>query len=534
MTKAKRRAVAQKIGRQGELIFEAWATAGHFSASKLQDDFGVDFVCQQMLPAGKATEEVTGLSVFVQVRATSTAKKPRIGMSREDVETALRHAGVFCLAGVHIPTREVFFRWLDIPLLEEWAAFLRSDRETITLRLDAMFKGVERFSKELLLASRPAQRTKFAQARARTSLDAAMHGSRLRMNTGEKGDWAAVVVPNLLSIVNAGAEQHEALAMAMFRPIPFETGFREILACHAPHKALLSVGALVDGPLWVAGGAETEVTLEIAHGSRRAHCPFTMRRVRDERAYIGPSGLVLRITDTRQAAPEGEHVHEMSWSVEGEGSADLPTSGQLDFLRMLVPGARLNEAGRPLIPVDHFGVQGIGRSIAAIELTFSRLGLPLTGVRLADLGDEVFAFNLGVLEALATEGPLVLSGFVFDLADDEIADDAWEPCRYRVPITLRMKEHNILVWVEGEADAYVHDDTVRGLRFKTRDATDIGVTNFPLAGDGRATAHFVPGWPPLILAQEKPEFAEPIEDFPFHAQFNAMHAGESSEAEDRA
>jgi hypothetical protein len=75
-----------------------------------------------------------------------------------------------------MPTREVFFRWLDIPLLKEWAAFLKSDREAITLRLDAMSKGVDRFSRELVQASRPAQRAKFAQARVRMSLEAAMPG----------------------------------------------------------------------------------------------------------------------------------------------------------------------------------------------------------------------------------------------------------------------------------------------------------------------------------------------------------------------
>lgn len=533
MTKAKRRSVAQKIGRQGEIMFEAWATAGHFSANKLQEDFGVDYVCQQMLPAGKSSEEVTGLTVFVQVRATSTVKKPRIGMSREDVETARRQSGVFCLAGVHLPTKGVFFRWLDIPLLEEWAAFLQSDHETITIRLDTMSTSVERFSKELVQVSRPAQRAKLAQARVRMRLEAVMPGSRLRLTTGTEGDWAAVVVPNLLSIVNAGADKHEALAVAMFRPIPFADGFRDVISQHPPHKALFSVGDLVDGPLFVAGGAETLVNLEIEHGPKRVLCPFTLRRVRDERAYIGASGLTLRITDSRQTVPRGEHVHEMSWTVEDEGSADLSTSGQLDFLRMLVPGARLNEAGRPLIPVDHFGVQRIGRSIAAIELTFSRLGVPLTGVKLADLGDEVFAFNLGVLEALATEGRPMIPGFVLDLDDDEILEASWKPCRYRVPITLRMKEHNVLVWVEGDADAYVEDGTVRGLRFMTRDATDIGLTDFPLPGDGRATAHFVPGWPPLILGMASPGSAEPIEGFPFHAQLSASHPGDGPSAQDQ-
>lgn len=533
-SKAKRRSIAQKIGRQGELIFEAWVTAGNFSANKLQDDYGVDFVCQQLLPTGRGSEEVSGLCAFVQVRATSTVKKPRIGMDREDVETALRQTGVFCLAGVHMPTGQVFFRWLDIPLLEEWAEFLKSDRGSITLRLDRMRTDVDRFSTDLALLSRPAQRAKFAQARARLDLEAAMPGSLLRTNTGAKGDWATVTVPNLLSIVGATADQHEALATAMFRPVAFDVSFREVLARHTPHKALLSVHDLVDGPVFVAGGAEEEVLLEIENGTQHVRSAFIMRRVRDERAYIGAAGLVLRITDPRQAAPDAEHAHQLSWEVVREGAMDLLASAQLDFLRMLVPGARLNEAGRPLIAVENFGIERLGRSVQAIERLFTNLALPVSGVKLADLSNDIFAFNLGVLEALAADGPPLFPGFVLGLNDTEaIVETQWRPCRYRVPVTMRMNGCGVLAWVEGDADAYIHEETVRGFRFKTREVMEIGLTELAIAGDGRAAAHFASGWRPLVLAREVPgPDDEPVAEFALQGHYSYSHSASDAAQEE--
>ena len=513
MTNAKRRSVSQKVGRQGELIFEGWANEGHFSANKLENDFGVDFVCQQMLPAGKFTEEVTGLSVFVQVRASSTEKKPRIGFDRVDVETALRHEGVFCLVGVHMTTKQVYYRWLDIPLLQEWVEFLRTDQKTITMRLDTMSTNVIRFSRELTEVSRHAQRSKFLRARAEANLESVMPGAILRLNTGSQGDWASVAVPDLLSIVHVGPHDHEALASAMFRPVPFETGFMDVIAQHRPHKALMSVGDLVDGPVYVAGPGDVELELEIERDGRTVRAPFTMRRVRDERAYIGASGLVLRISDCRDCG-SGEHVHELTWGVEDEGAVDLPASAQLEFLQMLSPGARLNEVGRPLIGMEDFGLPNLGRSVRAIAEVYRLLELPLTGVKLSDLGDEIFAFNLGVLEALGADGPPIFPGFVMDLRDDEMVAAAWQPCFYRVPITLRLKEHRVLLWVEGEGEAYIDDDAVRGLRLLTRDTTEFELTELDLPWDGRATAHTALGGQTLILANEPPEFATPSTSFP--------------------
>jgi hypothetical protein len=528
MTKAKRRSKGQKIGRQGELAFEAWATSGGFSANKLQEDYGVDYACQQMSPTDKGSEEMTGLSVYVQVRAT-TGKVPRIGLSREDVETALRQTQVFCVAGVKMPSGEVSFRWLDIPLLEEWAEFLKSDRETITMRLEGMSAGVERFSAELVAVSRPFQRAKFAHAHARLLLEVAVPGSRLLTNSGALGDWAAVFVPNVLSIVSAPADAHEDLATAMFRPIPFSAGFSEVVARHKIHSAVLSVGELVDGPLWVGGGAESEVRLEIRLGQQSALSVFTMRRVGDERAYIGTSGLVLRLSDTRQPVPGGDHVHELTWTLEDEGAVDLIGSGQLDFLRLLTAGAGLNEEGRPLIPVEHFGDLGrLARSVSAIERTYTALGLSMAGVKLSDLLNETFAHNLEILELLEKGDKVLIPTFVLGLGDDEIAQLPWERCLYRAPISMVMKEQGVIAWVAGEAEACVKDGVLHGLRFKTQDSAEFELTDHVMPEAGRAVVHLDPAGPAIVLGS-KPSIATGIENFPFRAEFLAPLDGDLAE-----
>ncbi|WP_428503078.1 hypothetical protein [Roseateles sp.] len=510
MTDAKRRAIAQKIGRQGELIFEQWATEGNFSANKLQDDYGIDYLCQQMLPTANGQEEITGLAALVQVRATTAEKAPRIGFDRVDVETALRQSGVFCAAAVALADKQVHFRFLDLALLETWVEFLRSDRQSISMRLDTMRQGIKDFSDELASLSRHSQRARFMKARARLQLEEAIPGALMRTNSGDAGDWATVVVPNLMSIVSAQPDQHEALAAKMFRPVPFPDGLEEILTEHRLHASLFAVKELVDGPLWVAGVAEHEVMFELSLGEDRVESPFLMRRVGDERAYIGASGLVLRITDARHDADSGQHLHRMSFSVEGAGARTLADSGQLDFLRMLRPGARLNEAGRPLLPVEAFDVSRFGRSIEAIELVCDQLKIPLSDVTLSDLADETFARNLGVLEAILALGERpVFPAFVLELEDDEIREEQWKGCVYRVPVTFGFKQHSLVAWIEGSGEVYLHDGVVRGLRFITKESAEVIPMDAPLE-DTRASAHFHSGWAPLILGCEVPAFGKPL------------------------
>lgn len=517
--KAKRRAVAQQIGKVGELAFARWAAKGLFTANKVDDDFGVDYICQLLEPTGKSgSQEVTGKSVFVQVKTTTGAGKPRIGINRDDAETALRQDGVFAIAGVNLPSEDVYFRWLDIPLMEELHKFLESDRQTLTMRLDSMSQGVDRFAKELRERSKHGQRARFERARVSLGLAAAIPGAKLKMSAGDDdNEWVAVSVPNLLSVVRSGADAHEAVARVMFRPVPFVAGFQEVLARHGLRQQVREAASLVDGRFLVAGGAESDATLTIESNGQRATSSFVLRRVQDEQAYIGASGLILRITDVRHFEATGEHVHEISWMISDEGAVDLVTSGQLDFLRLLVPEARIF-LGSQTVPLDGITTLNLSRSILAIEAVYAGLELSMTGVRLSDLADNVFANNLGLLEFLSTPGPVLFGGLLLNMVESDVDDALWERHRYRLPVTLRLKEQAVLAWVSGECDVFRDEGAFCGIVFRTRDDTTFELTDYQVEGDGHAEAHLGGGLEPYILGGPTRGPAQAPKDVPFEME----------------
>jgi len=514
--KAKRRAVAQKNGKVGELAFASWASKGPFTANKAEDDFGVDYMCQLLEPAGKSgSQEVSGKSVFVQVKSTSDAVKPRIGINRDDAATALRQAGVFAIAGVHLPSEDVYFRWLDIPFMEELHEFLKSNRKTLTMRLDSMSQGVDSFAKDLRERAKHGQRAKFERARVRLGLAAAIPGARLKVSAGDDdNEWAAVSVPNLMSVVGGGADSHESVARLMFRPVPFVAGFQEVLARHGVQRQVREAAALVDGRFLLAGSSESDATLTIESNGQRATSSFLLRRVQDEQAYIGASGLILRITDVRHSEATGHHVHEIAWVISDEGAVDLVTSGQLDFLRLLVPEARIYVGGQT-VPLEGIATLNLGRSVLAIEAVYAGLELPMTGVRLSDLANEVFANNLGLLEFLASPGPVLLGGLLLSIQEAEIDEAAWERHRYRLPVSLRLKEHALLAWVSGECDIFWDDGALRGIMFRTRDDTTFEFTDCQVEGNGHAEAHLGGGLVPYIVGGPTRGPAQVPKDVPF-------------------
>lgn len=522
--KAKRRARAQQLGKLGELTFAAWATKGHLTANKLEDDFGVDYVCQLLEPVGKkGSQEVTGKSVFVQVRATSGADKPRIGLDRVDAETVLRQRELFALVGVRLATGDVYFRWLDIQFMEELTEFLKSRRETLTMRLDRMSQGAEKFAKELRERSKHGHRAKFERARVRLGLTVAIPGAQLRMSAGDDDDeWVAVSVPNVLSVLKGGAEAHEALASVMFRLVPFAAGFHEALSRHGLLPQVLAAAELVDGEFLLRGGSEFDVTLTVESDGQRASSPFLLRRVQDERAYIGSSGLILRITDARHSKATGLHQHEIAWGVSDEGAVDLLESGQLDFLRLLSPQARLYLGSEDFVPLEGATTRDWGHSIQVIEAIYSGLGTPMTGVRLSDLTDEVFALNLGVLETLATPGRVLIGAMLLSIDELEVEEEAWTHLRYRLPITLRLKEHAVLAWISGECKVFLDGGALRAVWFLTRDAGTFELTDYKVEGDGRAEAHLGGGLAPYVLATATPGLSTAPKNVPFAMDFSDL------------
>ena len=505
-TRGKRRFKSQRIGREGELLFERWATRNHLSANKLSDDYGVDYHCQELEPISRSSEEVTGRSVLVQVRATSGDSRARISLSREDVETALRHASPYCVAAVHMPSETVHFRFLDVTLAEEWSTFLAGKNESTSLRIDKMEVDRTRFLEELKRVTRPAFMARLAEAKARIAIERDLPGANLHLNLGLAGNWALVAMPHVGHAFDVKTPHEQAdLARTVFKLAPAQSAYVEALRRFALKASVRGVSKLTDGPLFIAGGVEDIVVLEVRKSESVAVADAKLRHVAGERAYLLESGLVFKISDPRKDE-NGKYVHDLDFSIVFEGAASLGTTSDIEFLRALQRGSKFNELGRPGLPIEAFGLNALGESVITTEKVCTAVGLALAEVRLADLADEAFAHNLGFLEAmlLSENRPIPLPSFVIGLGPDEpIQKDAWKPCFYKVPVVLRLKNRSLIVWLSGEGAVYVPDDLVQGFRFGPPSAVETEDADFEVA-DGIATASLVAGWPRLpINAQDK-------------------------------
>lgn len=500
--RAKRRDRSQRIGRQGENIFDTWATRNHLVANKQDEDFGIDFVCHEAEQITARTEEVTGRSVHVQVRASSGDEKPRVTVDRVDVETALRQEAPYCLVAVRMKNESVHFRFLDEVLALEWANFLTGTAKTTSLALGEMDNDPEKFIRELRRVSRPAFRAKFARVKAQNALSAVMPGSRLHVNSGLGGDWALVATSKAEHIFDLkNAKEREQLAKVVFSPGRIEDAVKRALDKFKLKPALTRLADLTDGPIMLTVPLEEEVTLSAQCKDQAATASARLRRVEDERAYVLESGLVIRVSDAVRGE-DGRYFHGLSSDIVEEGARSLAATADLAFLKALAPGAQFNERGRPGIPVEEFRLESIGPAIAAIEAVYSVLEIPLTEAKLADLTDRVFASNLGVLEALLVKKPdgFAIPGFVFGIPSDQpLEEDKWVSCAYQVPIVMRMRNRTVAVWLTGEGAAYIPEGTILGYRFGPPVEVDAQVADFEAVGDGSAAAYVVDDWPALPL-----------------------------------
>jgi hypothetical protein len=468
--RAKRRSLSQKLGRTGELIFAKWATEHGFTTNKSEDDFGIDFFCQQLKPLSRRIEEVTGVVFAVQARATSRPARPCVVLERDDVETALRVNAPFCLVAVLLNTEEISFRFLDTALLEEWTSFLKSDKKTYRHYIERMQSGTTAFVRGLEQVSSPGFRHMIEESKAKARLEAALPQAVLEVRGGPRG-FTLVTVPVLSAIFHlADTNSHEDAMRLFFTPEPFETSFESALKRFPVHEPLKAVAGLSTGPMVVMGEAETSVRLFVERHGQREEAAFLERRIGDVRAYIARSGLVIEISDAREDKATGHFHHHCSSFVVQQGASNLLASGDLPFLKLLHPGAQLNEVGRDGLSIEMFNAQHLGAAVEAVEKVFAALKIPLDEAYLADFNDPEFGRKVGFLDAVLdreTSTPIIPT-FIIGVPESETLDEhQWRPGTYRVPVVLNLKGRAVVVWLEGEADGYLYEGVIHGFRFKS-------------------------------------------------------------------
>lgn len=186
---SKRRSKSQRIGTAGEDHFRLFAGRNRLIASKCEQDFGTDFLCQIEGVQGKTGEApVLGRLLGAFVRSTEN-KRGRIRLDREDVEHLLACEYPVLVVLVHLPKdREaaIYFRFVDGEFGEMLADYLTRNEKSISLT-PTNLNEERMLTSELSRALTPGFVEQFRVSLAAKSLDRVIPHSRVQVRRSQDG-----------------------------------------------------------------------------------------------------------------------------------------------------------------------------------------------------------------------------------------------------------------------------------------------------------------------------------------------------------
>jgi hypothetical protein len=331
---------------------------------------------------GAPAAELRGDVVAVQVRSTRGGARQRVTLDRADAETAMRMECPYMLAAVETSSKRVMYRFLDTQFAEELVKFLRTDHETLTLRLDSGFRAKD-FREALDRNSRPGVQNRLRIRSAELSVEAEIKGARLQVVHDADEGFAIVEVPWISSIFSVVPEHGDALARMVFQEGKLPKGGTPGFALHPSLIALADVAAA--DHLVVRGGFEIRARGFVELGDKREPMDFRIRRVGAETAMISDCGIVLTLSECLEE--EGSHFHQVRCMLSSEFDRRLDNFADFDSaLKLLRKGAKviLPESGVTMTAALWGpGFESLGEAYEDVLVAAKVAGLPLGTFRLA-------------------------------------------------------------------------------------------------------------------------------------------------------
>jgi hypothetical protein len=492
--------LGQRIGKKGEALVQIWATDNHLTPEKIDDDYGVDFFCQVMVPVSSTVEEATGQVLAIQVKSVEGRARKRVKFDRVDAENALRIQVPFCLLAVDVSSSAVHHRLLDLSFLNELHQFLRSDHKSITFNIKKFSPSQDNFRSQLSKVARPGYQQRLRWQKASLDLETVVPGGRLEVKQSTAGGLGVVSAPWITSLYKVDPQVQREVASVFFEKgkLPSDRIHGFTLKSEVSH-----VPSLVEGPTILIGGmeAETELHLDGPNGIKRSSVKH--RKIGDEWAYITATGLVLSISDRRYV--DGKWIHELRHSVTDVDVVSLghPDS-DIEFLKEVREGRSIGEEKGHLLPIENWGsLKLLGPDVEALEQACRTLDINLDEVFLKDISDSEVLGVIDLLRALREEVPIdhLIPPFVIGPpAQSGYSEDNWIPAGYRIPLVANFKDKGIVIWVEGEGLLYDGPNgAICGFQVRTARtwSTEVRPTRF--SKGLKPELWLAPEWPPIPL-----------------------------------
>jgi len=467
MDRGKRRSASQRIGKEGEKIFELWATKRSLTTNKTEEDIGIDFFCQVLKSVGtKRSEESTGQVLGVQVRTVEDDSLPKVILDRIDATDLLRQAQATCIVGVHLKDGSVRFRFLDRKEIDRLLAFLASDAETTSIPFSEMDLDDSTFRRMLRRFTDPGAQLGLRIHLVQARLTRRIPGAKVSISQDDSEGIVVVKMPWLGSAFEAEPEGREVVRARVFDYGELPTSVPGVVLKPEIRSAL----NLSDGMQILVGEKHRARMLTVEHNSKHASARFLVRHLDDEWAFVHTAGLRLALSESRQTA-DGR-VHENHFELFRPKSKTPIKGDILPFLRLLQPGAKIlfsSHDEKPM-PLDHWGsaLEKVGPAVSAAESLSTALEIAFDEFALADLREEEFGNTLGFLDTFLLDAiPLEATtpGFILGSnATGPVSEIPTEAVELRVPVVMNWKEIGIVLWVDCYGAGFMDGGKVCGIR----------------------------------------------------------------------
>ena len=472
----KRRSFSQRVGTGGELAFRNLSHRQGLICTKVEDDFGIDFMCQVDLDhLSRKASDIASTVVGACVRATSLAAGT-VYLYPGDAENLLSSGTPLVFVLVHLSSdpgdAPVYHRLVDEGFIRELHEFLDSGASRLEIT-PGECKTEDQFRVSLaeMLSYGYSERVRVAVAAAR--VNSVLPNTAVEVRTRGNGQLTLVSTVDYYSLFERiDDEQERELLHAVF-------GGDEHIADRVAELSLrpevVDYLRSLPQPMIFAGlSRELGTSLRVAVGGESTSEPFTYRAIGTHFGFVHAAGISLIISRARDH--NGTWVHETELFVDPLTSNVMDDLGAtLNFFALCSPGAKLYREDHDPETVSGFDVEVMFRPLTSAAAminawrTCAQLdGWPARSVELKHFTDpEVFNTLAGFAHLVNEPASIASSSFVFRALPNgtETADLERRPTTVYVRIIGNLADHSMVLHLTVEGSTLLSEGEVVGFEF---------------------------------------------------------------------
>lgn len=494
----KKRTRGQRGGELGEADFRSIALREGLLPTKVEHDYGIDFLCAvEARPDRAGTSNLVGVLIGAAVR-TSDKPRARSKLAASDAGELLAAQFPVCVVLLDLQAKPVamHFRFVEGEFALKLAEFVDGSADELTLT-PAMLLPRADFQRELVKSLQPGHAERLRLLLAERGLVKAIPDSRLEIERDANGDLTIVELRSAVDQFEMGTpEKRRAVYDAIFgAPALLPDRFVELPRKPSMFAALrgLPPRILIAGPM----RAHTCV-IEVRDGSASASCEFTARVAGEWHGYVHDSGLSIRVS--RAIERNGQMVHLTESAIDKNAAIDLGAVPDLwAFLELCSPSARLFVDDDEFPGIDSFGdLLRFGFFARNLRSVYKLKPMPGSWLLGADLKDE-HLHSIGCLAA-TIERKINISAIGALLGPAEKGRDELETRNEIMwtPIVMNVPAGGLVLWLRVEATIFIDDGQYVG--FQAERLLDIEIEHRPGAFSKTE-------WPELVVRTGYPSIA---------------------------